>query len=167
MKKLRTVLWLTAAALAVVVFVLPALQKSQTAASMLGPQAAERKLAIDSVDASTEITPSAPSISAKMSIPGPRGGERQALFLTAGALMVALVANRLLQNRRRALRQQRLYRSAMSQSQRYAGPIMWNRDIEMIESIGAVGLLAAVALPVMRQQARVRELALARQLVAA
>lgn len=164
MKKLRAVLWLTAAALAVVVFVLPALQKYQTAGSALGTQATERKIVIDSVDPSTELTPGAPAIAAKLSLPGPQGAERQALFLAAATLAVALVANRLLQNRRRALRQQRQYRTATSRSFGYSGPIMWNRDIEMIESIGSVGLLASVALPVVRQQARMREQAVARQL---
>ena len=163
MKKLRAVLWLTAAALAIFVFVLPALQKYETATSALSVRATERKNTIDSVDSSTEIAPGSPVVGAKLWLHGPEGTERQALLLTAMTLGVALVANRLLQNRRRALRQ-RQHHSAISRSHMNAGPIMWNRDIEMIESIGSVGLLASVALPVIRQQARVRELARAREL---
>ncbi len=161
MRKLRATLWMTAAALLVIIVVVPAFGNYQTATADLSIEAQQRKTLIDSV-AKTDAP--APKFRITIDnldkvIPNPTGAERQALILSVVGLTVWLMAQRLLRKRRQALRT-----APMLEAPRVAkhlGPILWNHDIEIMESIGPVGLLQPIALPVMRQQARMRELALA------
>jgi hypothetical protein len=163
MRKLRAILWMTAAALLVVIVLVPAFGNYQTATADLSTQAQERKTIIESVD-KTEVP--APKFRLTIDnldrvIPNPKGAERQALIVSAVGLTIWLMVQRLLRKRRIALRASSPLLFEAPRVTKHMGPILWNHDIEIMESIGPVGLLQPIALPVMRQQARMRELATA------
>ncbi len=163
MRKLRAILWMTAAALLVIIVVVPAFGNYQSATADLSIEAQQRKTLIDSVQ---KTDAPAPQFSITMDnlnkvIPNPKGAERQALSLSVVGLTVWLMAQRLLRKRRLALRAASPLLFEAPRATRHLGPILWNHDIEIMESIGPVGLLQPIALPVMRQQARMRELAMA------
>jgi hypothetical protein len=163
MRKLRAILWMTAAALLVIIVVVPAFGNYQSATADLSIEAQQRKTLIDSV---AKADAPAPTFRVTIDnldrvIPNPKGAERQALILSVIGLTVWLVAQRLFRKRRLALRATSSLLFEAPRATRHVGPILWNHDIEIMESIGPVGLLQPIALPVMRQQARMRELALA------
>jgi hypothetical protein len=163
MRKLRAILWMTAAALLVIIVVVPAFGNYQSATADLSIEAQQRKTLIDSV---AKADAPAPTFRVTIDnldrvIPNPKGAERQALILSVIGLTVWLVAQRLFRKRRLALRATSPLLFEAPRATRHVGPILWNHDIEIMESIGPVGLLQPIALPVMRQQARMRELALA------
>jgi hypothetical protein len=163
MRKLRAILWMTAAALLVVIVVVPAFGNYQSATADLSVQAQQRKTIINSVE-KTDVP--APKFRLTIDnldkvIPNPKGAERQALILSAVGLTIWLMAQRLLRKRRLALRASSPLLFESPRVTKHIGPILWNHDIEIMESIGSVGLLQPIALPVMRQQARLRELAMA------
>lgn len=162
MRKLRALLWLTAAALLVMIVVVPALGNYQSATADLAVQAQQRKSVIDSVE---KVDPADKNFRLTLDnldrvIPNPKGAERQLLILAAAGMTVWLMAQRLLRKRRLALRASPLMFEVRPIS-KHQGQVLWNHDIEIMESIGAVGLLQPIALPVLRQQARMRELAMA------
>ena len=161
MRKLRAILWMTAAALLVIIVVVPAFGNYQVATAELSIEAQQRKTLIDTVE---KLHAPAPKFRLSIDnldkvIPNPKGAERRALILSVIGLTVWLMAQRLLRKRRLALRAAPLFEAP--RATRHLSPILWNHDIEIMESIGPVGLLQPIALPVMRQQARMRELALA------
>jgi hypothetical protein len=163
MRKLRAILWMTAAALLVIIVVVPAFGNYQSATADMSIEALQRKALIDNVE---KTDASAPKFRLTIEnldkvIPNPKGAERQALILSVVGLTVWLIAQRLLRKRRLALRAASPLLFEAPRAARHLGPILWNHDIEIMESIGPVGLLQPIALPVMRQQARMRELALA------
>ena len=163
MRKLRAILWMTAAALLVIIVVVPAFGNYQVATAELSIEAQQRKTLIDNVE---KLHAPAPKFRLSIDnldkvIPNPKGAERQALTLSVVGLTVWLMAQRLLRKRRLALRAASPLLFEAPRASRHLGPILWNHDIEIMESIGPVGLLQPIALPVMRQQARMRELAMA------
>jgi hypothetical protein len=161
MRKLRAILWMTAAALLVIIVVVPAFGNYQSATTDLSIEAQQRKILIDNVEKTATPAPKFRLTIDNLDkvIPNPKGAERQALILSVVGLTVWLMAQRLLRKRRLALRAVPLYEAP--RAAKHLGPLLWNHDIEIMESIGPVGLLQPIALPVMRQQARMRELALA------
>jgi hypothetical protein len=163
MRKLRAILWMTAAALLVIIVVVPAFGNYQSATADLSIEAQQRKALIDSVAKADAPEPTFRLTIDNLDkvIPNPKGAERQALTLSVVGLTVWLVAQRLLRKRRLALRSASPLLFEAPRATRHLGPILWNHDIEIMESIGPVGLLQPIALPVMRQQARMRELAIA------
>jgi hypothetical protein len=163
MRKLRAILWMTAAALLVIIVVVPALGNYQSATADLSMQAQERKTIIDSVEKTDAPAPKFRLTIDNLDkvIPNPKGAERQALMLSAVGLTIWLMVQRLLRKRRQALRASSPLMFESPRVTKHLGPILWNHDIEIMESIGPVGLLQPIALPVMRQQARMRELATA------
>jgi hypothetical protein len=163
MRKLRAILWMTAAALLVIIVVVPAFGNYQSATADLSIEAQQRKTLIDNVEKTDAPAPKFRLTIDNLDkvIPNPKGAERQALILSAVGLTVWLMAQRLLRKRRLALRAASPLLFEAPRAIKHLGPILWNHDIEIMESIGPVGLLQPIALPVMRQQARMRELALA------
>jgi hypothetical protein len=154
---------MTAAALLVIIVVVPAFGNYQSVTTDLSIQAQERKTLIDSVAKSDAPAPKFRLTIDNLDkvIPNPKGAERQALILSVVGLTVWLIAQRLLRKRRLALRAASPLLFEAPRATRHLGAILWNHDIEIMESIGPVGLLQPIALPVMRQQARMRELAMA------
>jgi hypothetical protein len=158
MKRLRATLWLSAAILVMLIIVMPAFDKNNTIQSTSAAPA-------DVMPA----TPSAPAWQgSKLSfdyashvMPTMGGAQRNALIVAAAALALWAAFARLTrrQNRQLQAASPKLYVVRPF----YSGPIIWNHDIENIESIGSVGLMHPMALPVLRQQAQMVE----RELVAA
>jgi hypothetical protein len=163
MRKLRAILWMTAAALLVIIVVVPAFGNYQSASADLSLEAVQRKMLIDNVDKTHAPAPHFRVTLDNLDtvIPNPKGAERQALTLSVIGLTLWLMAQRLLRKRRLALRTSSPLLFEAPRVTKHLGPILWNHDIEIMESIGPVGLLQPIALPVMRQQARMRELAMA------
>ena len=141
----------------------PAFGNYQSATADLSLQAQERKTLVDTVEKTDTPAPKFRLTLANLDrvIPKPKGAERQALILSVVGLTVWLLAQRLLRKRRLALRAASPLLFEGPRASKHLGPILWNHDIEIMESIGPVGLLQPIALPVLRQQARMRELAMA------
>lgn len=161
MRKLRAALWFTAAALLVVIVVLPAIARYQstTAATASQPVA----VPIADIDEPAATQPASTRLSLDTLdrvVPMPKGAQRNVMSMAAAGSSVFLYVSRRQRQRRAALRSATplMY---MRPQPLYAGPIVWTRDLLMMESIGEVGLLQPIALPILRQQAHIRELAMA------
>jgi hypothetical protein len=144
-RKIRVLLWLVIMTLVAAIFVLPAWDKYQSARSDLSTKAAARKVIVDSVDKTTERTPARPALRSAKLVSGPSGTEGQLLITAAAVLGLAVAASKLAANRRRANRRRKHDATMTFHVVARQDPLLWNKDIELMESIGTVGLLTAPA----------------------